>query len=133
MIKRYLLSKYQVEADMALQITDACINCGYCVTECPNQAIYEPGMKWSLAEGTQLKGEVKIGSKRRVDADQMNLPLSYEFHFIVPEKCSECMGVYDKPQCNTVCPDPLSFRKFQNNEKLIDLIHKQSILNLELI
>lgn len=123
----------KVEANMALQITDACINCGYCIIECPNQAIYEPGMKWSLAEGTQLKGEVTIGHKKGINADQLNPPLSNEYHFIVPEKCSECMGVFDKPQCNIVCPDPLSLRKFRNQEKLIDLIHKQSSLNLELI
>lgn len=118
---------------MSLQITDACINCGYCVVECPNQAIYEPGMKWSLSEGTQLKGVVTIGRSKQTNADQLNPPLSYKFHFIVPDKCSECMGVFDKPQCNTVCPDPLSFKKFRNNEKLIDLIHKQSTLNFELI
>ncbi|MDX1586291.1 MAG: 4Fe-4S dicluster domain-containing protein [Balneolaceae bacterium] len=118
---------------MALQITDACINCGYCIAECPNQAIYEPGMKWSLGEGTQLKGDVKIGRNRMLNADQLYPPLSNDYHYIVPEKCSECMGVFDEPQCNKVCPDPLSFRKFLNNEKLIDLIQKQSILNLNLI
>jgi len=33
---------------MALLITDECINCGACEPECPNTAIYEGGMNWSL-------------------------------------------------------------------------------------
>ena len=45
---------------MAIKITDACINCGACEPECPNTAIYEGGMPWSMAEGTSLKGQVKL-------------------------------------------------------------------------
>jgi len=27
-------------------------------------------------------------------------------HVIDPEKCTECKGFYDKPQCVSVCPVP---------------------------
>jgi ferredoxin len=43
---------------MSIKITDACINCGACEPECPNNAIYEGGVAWRYADGTQLK-EVK--------------------------------------------------------------------------
>ncbi|ADE35424.1 4Fe-4S binding domain protein [Candidatus Karelsulcia muelleri DMIN] len=26
------------------------------------------------------------------------------YYFIVPEKCTECLGFYDEPQCASVCP-----------------------------
>ena len=40
---------------MAIIITDECINCGACEPECPNNAIYEPGVEWSFSDGTELK------------------------------------------------------------------------------
>ncbi|MBL7945411.1 MAG: 4Fe-4S binding protein, partial [Flavobacteriales bacterium] len=39
---------------MAIMITDECINCGACEPECPNNAIYEGGAEWRLADGTSL-------------------------------------------------------------------------------
>ena len=33
---------------MALIITKDCINCDACISECPNNAIYEPDFKWSF-------------------------------------------------------------------------------------
>ncbi len=54
---------------MALMITDECIACGACITECPNEAISE--------------GEPYV---------------------IDPNLCTECVGFYDEPQCQSVCP-----------------------------
>ena len=45
---------------MAIKITDECINCGACEPECPNNAIYEGGNEWRLADGTSLKGGVTL-------------------------------------------------------------------------
>ena len=55
---------------MALMITDECINCDVCESECPNGAISQ--------------GE--------------------EIYEIDPNKCTECVGHYDTPQCVEVCP-----------------------------
>lgn len=114
---------------MALLITDDCINCGYCLAECPNQAIYEPDTEWTLAEGTNLRGKVKFGNGQKIDTEIYHPPLSRKYHFIVPDKCSECKGAYDVPQCAVVCPNPASFRKVKNNEKIIDLLLKQFYMN----
>lgn len=91
---------------MALTITDQCINCGACEPECPNQAIYEPGMEWSMAEGTTLSGMVTMNSGEEVDAEKRHEPLSDEFYFIVPEKCTECKGFHEEEQCIAFCPVP---------------------------
>lgn len=93
---------------MAYMINDSCINCGYCEKECPNQAIYEPGMIWSMSEGTNMKGTFTLDNGQRTEATMVLDPLSNEYYFIVPEKCNECKGVFDKPQCRIVCPNPAS-------------------------
>ncbi len=54
---------------MALMITDECIECGACISECPNEAISE--------------GEPYV---------------------INPDLCTECVGFFDSPQCQEVCP-----------------------------
>ncbi len=77
---------------MAIIITDDCINCGVCEPECPNNAIYESDVDWSMSEGTNLN-----------DTQRHN-PISEEFYFIVPSKCTECKGFHDEPQCAAVCP-----------------------------
>ena len=41
---------------MAIKITEECINCGACEPECPNNAIYEGGVEWAIADGTTMKG-----------------------------------------------------------------------------
>jgi len=89
---------------MALKITDECINCDACISECPNTAIYEPDEEWSLEDGTSLAGMVVKLNGEEVDASEKQEPLSDEFYFIVEDKCTECKGFHDEPQCVSVCP-----------------------------
>ena len=90
---------------MAIIITDECINCDACISECPNNAIYEPGDDWSYADETALSGMVTVPSSGdEVDAGASNAALSDEFYYIVPDKCTECKGFHDEPQCASVCP-----------------------------
>ena len=70
---------------MATFITEECINCGACEPECPNVAIYAGGVQY------EFKGQM-------VDA------LSSDFYYIVPDKCTECVGHHDSSQCAAVCP-----------------------------
>jgi len=70
---------------MATMITTDCINCGACEPECPNNAIYQGGVEYEL-NGT------------------MHPPLAAEVFYIVPEKCTECVGFFDHEACAAVCP-----------------------------
>jgi ferredoxin len=70
---------------MATIITEECINCAACEPECPNTAIYQGGVEFDLA------GE----KKPAIDA---------EIFYIVPEKCTECVGFFDYEACAAVCP-----------------------------
>ena len=89
---------------MAIIITDECINCGACEPECPNNAIYEPASQWSLSTGTTLKGTYTLKSGRTVDADDLLDAISDDYYFVVPDKCTECVGFHEEPQCASVCP-----------------------------
>jgi len=70
---------------MATVITNECINCGACEPECPNTAIYQGGVQWELNGVTH-------------DA------ISNDIFYIVPEKCTECVGFFDHEACAAVCP-----------------------------
>ncbi len=89
---------------MAIIITEECINCGACEPECPNNAIYEAGVEWAIADGTDIMGEFLLASGVQVDVNQKFTPVSQEVYFIVPDKCTECMGFHEEPQCAAVCP-----------------------------
>src|SRR5437867_13166232 len=70
---------------MSTMITEECINGGACEPECPNTAIYAGGVPW------ELNGETHEA-------------LSADFYYIVPEKCTECVGHFEREQCAAVCP-----------------------------
>jgi len=88
---------------MAIKITEECINCGACEIKCPNKAIYEGNVEWSFSYGTSdsqfLKNDNTI-----VRSDELQRPVSDKVYYIVPEKCTECVGFHDEPQCVSVCP-----------------------------
>jgi ferredoxin len=70
---------------VATVITSECINCGACEPECPNTAIYQGGVEW------EMNGETHPA-------------ISNDIFYIVPEKCTECVGFFDQEACAAVCP-----------------------------
>ncbi len=89
---------------MAIMITDECINCGACEPECPNNAIYEGGIEWAISDGNTVKGAYVLEDGKEVDADALQAPISNDYYYIVPDKCTECVGFHEEPQCAAVCP-----------------------------
>jgi len=89
---------------MAIFITDECINCGACEPECPNNAIYEGGIEWNIAQGTTIKTDFTLEDGKKVGAEEMQHPVEEDFYFIVADKCTECKGFHEEPQCAAVCP-----------------------------
>ena len=89
---------------MAIKITDECINCGACEPECPNNAIYEGGVEWRMADGTAVTGEYQLMDGSVTPADAKHTPVAVDIYYIVPDKCTECQGFHEEPQCAAVCP-----------------------------
>jgi ferredoxin len=88
---------------MAIMITDECINCGACEPECPNNAIYEAGAEWAWADGNNLTGTIEFNGET-VDVNKRFPPVSNDYYYIVHNKCTECVGFHEEPQCAAVCP-----------------------------
>ena len=104
---------------MAIIITDECINCGACEPECPNNAIYEPDVEWKMSDGTSL------------DDDTEHEPISDEFYYIVADKCTECKGFHDEPQCAAVCPVDCCVPDEDHVETEEELLAKKATLHKE--
>lgn len=89
---------------MAIKITDECINCGACEPECPNNAIYEGGVEWTMADGTGVKGPYVLTDGSITEANAKHSPVSNDVYYITHDKCTECQGFHEEPQCAAVCP-----------------------------
>ena len=61
---------------MSVIIDDTCITCDACLQQCPVNAI----------------------------VDDSENPTGNSRYYVQPEKCIECVGVYDDPQCAAICP-----------------------------
>ena len=109
---------------MAIMITDDCINCGACEPECPNNAIYEGGAEWTWSGGTNLK-QVTLPDGSILDAKTNQSPVSKEFYYIVHEKCTECTGFHEEPQCAAVCPVDCCIPDPEQVETKSDLLAKK--------
>lgn len=116
---------------MAIIITDECINCGACEPECPNNAIYEGGVEWNYAEGTVLKGSVTLVGGKKIVAEKQNAPIDEDVYFIVPDKCTECMGFHEEPQCAAVCPVDCCVPDPDHVETEDFLLSRQAMLHAE--
>lgn len=61
---------------MAVIIDESCITCDACLQNCPVNAI----------------------------VDDMSNPTGESRYYVQPEKCIECVGVFENPQCAAICP-----------------------------
>ncbi|SHL65268.1 4Fe-4S dicluster domain-containing protein [Chitinophaga jiangningensis] len=116
---------------MALKITEECICCAACEPECPNNAIYEAGVEWSLKDGTSLTGTFTLKDGTVTDAAARQLPFSNKDYYIVPDKCTECQGFHEEPQCAAVCPVDCCVSDERYAETINDLLAKKQLLHAE--
>lgn len=115
---------------MAIMITDECINCGACEPECPNNAIYEGGVEWSYAEGTGLEGTFELHDGRAANAEDIQEPVSDDFYYIVMDKCTECVGFHEEPQCAAVCPVDCCVPDPEHEETEATLLKKKDLMHV---
>lgn len=111
-------------------ITDECINCGACEPECPNNAIYEGGVEWAIADGTGVEGTYKLEDGSETAADAQHDPVSDDFYYIVPDKCTECVGFHEEPQCAAVCPVDCCVPDPEREESEEELLERKDRLHL---
>ncbi|GBL40133.1 ferredoxin-like protein in nif region [Nitrospirota bacterium] len=73
---------------MALLITDECISCGACLPECPNEGDFRN------SQATRKRRAIMSATARE----------SAIVLIITHDRCTECVGHFDEPQCAAVCP-----------------------------
>ena len=61
---------------MSVIIDNTCITCNACIEVCPVNAI----------------------------SDDEHNPLGQHQYYVHPEKCVECVGIHEDPQCASICP-----------------------------
>jgi len=115
---------------MAIIITDECINCGACEPECPNTAIYEGGIEWKMTDGTELKGAVTTPTGNSYEAEKEQEPVDMDVYYIVPDKCTECVGFHEEPQCAAVCPVDCCVPDVDHEETEEQLLAKKAFMHL---
>ena len=98
---------------MATIITSDCINCGACEPECPNTAIYAGTVPWELNGAS-------------------NPAIAQDIFYIVPSKCTECVGFYDHEACAAVCPVDCCIPDPNNPETEAVLLDRARALHPEL-
>jgi len=103
---------------MAIKITDDCINCEACEPECPNNAIYAPEEMWKMSDGTTVSNDTE------------NDAVSDDFFYIVTDKCTECIGFHEEPQCAAVCPVDCCIADDDNVESEAELMTKKDTLHV---
>ncbi len=114
---------------MAITITDECINCGACEPECPNNAIYEGGAEWRFSDGTSLKGMVTLTDGTSTDASAPHTPKAMDIYYIVSDKCTECVGFHEEPQCAAVCPVDCCVDDPEHRESKEALLGKKQLMH----
>jgi ferredoxin len=106
---------------MAYKINEECINCGACEPECPNTAIYQGGVNWELAKVSYGEGAAAPSGA--------NGFYSNDFFYVVPDKCTECSGFHDAPQCVEVCPVDACVADTNHVEEKDQLLKKKEYLD----
>ncbi len=114
---------------MAIKITEECINCGACEPECPNNAIYEGGVEWAIADGTTVTGSFVLSDGTLVDANDRLPAISTDIYYITPNKCTECQGFHEEPQCASVCPVDCCVPDEDYKETVDQLTAKKELLH----
>src|SRR5690606_30879433 len=98
--------------------------------ECPNNAIYEAGVEWAVQDGTSVKGTFKLEDGTTTDVATRHKPISDEVYYIVPDKCTECVGFHEEPQCAAVCPVDCCVPDPDRKETETQLLEKKSSLHI---
>ena len=82
-----------------------------------------------MADGTSVGGEYTLKDGATVEATAKNAPLSVDVYYIVPDKCTECQGFHEEPQCASVCPVDCCVPDEEYQETVDELLAKKEKLH----
>ena len=65
-----------------------------------------------------------------IDADKRTSPIAVDTYYIVPNKCTECQGFHQEPQCAAVCPVDCCVPDEAYRETVEELMAKKTKLHI---
>ena len=86
---------------------------------------------WKFSDGTDLTGNVVLPNGKSANSDDEQEPISDEIYYIVADKCTECVGFHEEPQCAAVCPVDCCVPDENNVETQEELLGKQKFMHQE--
>ena len=66
----------------------------------------------------------------QIEASQKFEPVNMDVYYIAHDKCTECVGFHDEPQCAAVCPVDCCIKDDDNVETEDQLKSKKESLHL---
>ena len=88
---------------MAIKITEECINCGACEPEARIMQFMKAALN-GHTDGITVNGPFTLIDGTEVDAEQSIAPIATDIYYITPNKCTECQGFHEEPQCGSRLP-----------------------------
>ena len=87
---------------------------------------------WRFSDGTGLTGKIVMPDGSEADADKENTDGGFweDFYFIVTDKCTECKGFHEEPQCAAVCPVDCCIPDEENVETEDQLLAKKKWMHI---
>ncbi len=83
-----------------------------------------------MSDGTSLHGQQTVPTGITYDADAVQAPVAMDIYYTVPDKCTECTGFHDEPQCAAVCPVDCCVDDPDHRETKEELLAKKEFMHL---
>ena len=77
-----------------------------------------------------VRGPVALKNGTVADAEQRFAPVAVDTYYIVPDKCTECQGFHEEPQCAAVCPVDCCIPDEMYRETVEELLAKKEKLHV---
>ena len=65
-----------------------------------------------------------------IEAGAKNAPVTNDTYFIVTDKCTECQGFHEEPQCASVCPVDCCVPDEMYQETVEELLAKKEKMHI---
>ena len=83
-----------------------------------------------MSDGTAVKGTYTLMDGTVVEADQKMPPVAVDIYYITPNKCTECQGFHEEPQCAAVCPVDCCVPDEMYRETVEELLAKKDKMHM---
>lgn len=88
-------------------------------------------MNWAVSDGTSITGSLQLLDGREVAVEDRLEAVEDDYYFIVTDKCTECKGFHEEPQCAAVCPVDCCVPDPDHEESEESLLQRQQVLHPE--